>query len=178
MLAEPYGCAGAMPSTHCPFFCSSWPLQNVFRVYCLSDASREKELKVWEVNAELDELAAAARECQAEHSGAGRECWCCNLAVGSSGRCTEQCCRAKGAELLHLLPTPPHSRAVLRGSEATERRCQILRRLLTRCNPDMAFYLVRTGGLGQHWLSPQLLHCLEGSVRGRGRAKRLSACVL
>lgn len=33
--------------------------------------------------------------------------------------------------------------AVLRGSEATDRRCQILRRLLTRCNPDMAFYLVR-----------------------------------
>lgn len=32
--------------------------------------------------------------------------------------------------------------AVLRGSEATERRCLIMRRLLTRCNPDMAFYLV------------------------------------
>ncbi|PRW33324.1 DNA ligase 4 [Chlorella sorokiniana] len=67
-------------------------LENVFRVYCLSDASREKELKVREVNAELDALAAAA---------------------------------------------------LLRGVEATDRRCQILRRLLTRCTPEMAFYLAQ-----------------------------------
>ena len=45
-------------------------------------------------------------------------------------------------------PTPlPRTRlcppAVLPGREATERRCVVLRRLLTRCNPEMAFYLVQ-----------------------------------
>lgn len=56
------GWAPPLP-THCPPIAPPHAsTQNVFRVYCLSDASREKELKVREVNAELDALAAAARE--------------------------------------------------------------------------------------------------------------------
>ena len=72
-----------LPTAH--FSCSSWPLQNVFRVYCLSDASREKELKVWEVNAELDELAGAARKCRADLPALGPTAL--RLLVGLSGGC-------------------------------------------------------------------------------------------